>query len=74
MPKFGLDAALSAQICSLSEKRVEFCFVTITGLDQALFEPAIAPATSSVRDTATASNPLNAASERVAEKFATRLA
>src|SRR5438132_11145582 len=60
LPKNGLVAALSAQTCSLSEKRAAFCFVTITGADQPAFDPAIAAARSTVYETVAASKPLNA--------------
>src|SRR5436190_2634587 len=75
VPKNGLDAALSAQICSLSEKIVcETCFDTITGGIHALLTFAAAAWTLSVRDTAIASKPLKVASSRVAPKFAVRFA
>jgi hypothetical protein len=60
LPKWGLDAALSAQICSLSLNRAVFCRVTMTGSFQALLRPAMAPAMSSVRETAIAAAPLKA--------------
>ena len=60
LPKNGLLAALSAQICSLSENVVFDCRDTITGGVQALLVPAAAACTLSVRDTAIASKPLNA--------------
>ncbi len=59
-PKNGLVAALSAHTASLSENSAEFWRLTITGGIHALLCPAIAPARSSVRETAMASNPLNA--------------
>ena len=59
LPKYGLLAALSAQTCSLSLKVVEDCGDTITGGIQAFIWLLAAAATSSVRETATASNPLN---------------
>src|SRR5262249_19965472 len=59
LPKNGLEAALSAQICSWSENCAEFCLDAMTGGIQALAFPAAAARTSSVRDTAMASNPLN---------------
>src|SRR5581483_6381159 len=59
LPKNGLDEALSAQICSLSLNVVDDCLVTITGSLQAPLSPAAAAATSSVYETAIASNPLN---------------
>src|SRR5438270_5218295 len=74
LPKNGLEATLSAQICSLSENVVVDCFDTRTGGIQALLTLAAAAATLSVRDTATASNPLNASSERTALKLEARLA
>jgi hypothetical protein len=58
LPKYRLDSALSAQICSLSENNAEFCLVTATGSIQASFSPAIAPAMSSVRESARAPLPL----------------
>src|SRR5438105_15297940 len=73
-PKHGLLAALSAQICSLSLKVVELCLDTTTGAIQAFFSPAAAPATLSVRETATASAPLKAVSPRIADRFAVRFA
>src|SRR5215211_2515803 len=51
LPKWGLEAALSAQICSLSLNRAAFCLVTSTGSSQAPAFPAAAAATLSVRDT-----------------------
>jgi hypothetical protein len=58
----------------LSEKVVEDCReITTGGIHAALF-PAAAPRTSSVRETAIASKPLNACSERVAPTFDVRLA
>src|SRR5574341_927512 len=64
-PKKGLLAALSAQICSLSLNVVDDCLETITGAFHA-FLPAVPPdaavATSSVRETAMASKPLNVSS------------
>ena len=74
MPKNGLDEALSAQICSLSLNVVEDCFETISGAVQALLSPAAAAATSSVRETATATGPLKVSSRLVAPKLTTRLA
>jgi hypothetical protein len=59
LPKNGLDAALSAQICSWSANRAEFCLDTITGSFHALASPAAAAWTLSVRETAIASNPRN---------------
>ena len=69
-----LDSALSAQICSLSENVVEDCLLMTTGSFQASWLPVAAAATSSVRETAIASNPLKVSSERVAPKFAVRFA
>ncbi|MEI8410910.1 MULTISPECIES: hypothetical protein [unclassified Kribbella] len=40
LPKKSLEAALSAQICSLSENSAEFCLVTMTGSDHAAWTPA----------------------------------
>ena len=74
LPKNGLEAALSAQMVSLSEKSAEFCLETITGCSQAFLSPAAAATGSSVRDTAIASKPLNAASLRSALKLTARLA
>ena len=34
LPKNGLDSALSAHTCSLSENKAEFCLLTITGAFQ----------------------------------------
>src|SRR2546423_7000114 len=69
LPKKGLEAALSAHTCSLSEKVVDDWCDTITGCFQAAMLPAAADWTSSVLDTAMASNPLKAASDRVAPKL-----
>src|SRR5438105_232149 len=74
LPKNGLNDALSAQICSLSEKVVDDCFDTSTGGSHAPLLPAAAEAALSVRDTASASKPLNAESERGAPRFAVRWA
>ena len=77
MPKNLLLAALSAQICSLSEKSAAFCFETMTGAIHAAAPgapPAAAAATLSVRETAIASKPGKAVSERLAEKFEVRFA
>jgi hypothetical protein len=60
VPKNRLLAALSTQIWDLSENVVFDCRDTITGGIQALFVPAAAACTLSVRDTAIASKPLNA--------------
>src|SRR5207248_46974 len=70
LPKKGLEEALSAQTCSLSEKVVDDWCDTITGGNQAAWSFAAADTTSSVLDTAMASKPLNAASDRVAPKLA----
>src|SRR6267143_2297480 len=62
LPKNGLDDALSAQICSLSEKVVEDCLDTMTGAIHAALPatpPAAAACALSVRETPIASNPLN---------------
>src|SRR5579859_782368 len=72
-PKNGLLAALSDQICSLSLKVVDDCFDTSTGGIQA-FLSVMAPATSSVRETAMPSKPLNVLSRFVAPKLEVRLA
>ena len=74
VPKKRLDDALSAQTCSLSENVVLDCLEMTTGGFHAALMLAAAEATSSVRETAIASKPLNAASERVAPKFEVRLA
>jgi len=74
LPKKGLLAALSAQICSLSLKVVDDCFEISTGGCQALLVPAAAAATSSVRETAMPSKPLNVSSRFVAPKFDVRFA
>jgi len=71
LPKCGLVAALSAQICSLSLNVAEACFEAITGGIHALFTPAAAAAMLSVRETAIPSSPLNAVSPG---KFDTRFA
>ncbi len=72
LPKNGLLAALSAQICSLSLNVVDDCLVTITGAIQAVASFAAAAATSSVRETETASKPLNVSS-RFVLRFEVRL-
>ncbi len=64
-PKNGLSALLSTQSCSLSLNVVEDCLVTMTGSIHALASPPAAAATSSVRETAIASNPLKGAAEDV---------
>src|SRR5436190_12800473 len=77
VPKNGLDSALSAQICSLSENVVPDCWLMITGCIQAALPegpPKAAVSGSSVRETAIASKPLNTLSERVAPRFDVRLA
>jgi hypothetical protein len=57
LPKCGLDSALSAHNCSLSLNSASFWRVTTTGSIQASLSPAMAPAMSSVRDTAIAPAP-----------------
>jgi len=74
VPKNGLEEALSAQICSLSEKVVEDCREMTTGGSQAALLLAAAAWTLSVRETAIASKPLNVCSERVAPTLAVRFA
>jgi hypothetical protein len=61
LPKFGLVAALSAQMSSLSLKVAADCLDATTGGFQAFLSPAAAAAASSVRDIATADPPLNGA-------------
>ena len=66
MPKNGLDSALSAHTCSLSENRAAFCLLTITGACQFAWFDTMAwvrpvEAGPSIRDTAMASNPLKPA-------------
>src|SRR5919198_3860459 len=73
VPKKGLEDALSAQICSLSENVVVDCLLITTGCIHAFLAPDAAACGSSVRDTAIASKPLNACSERTALTFAVRL-
>ena len=58
LPKNGLDDALSAHTCSLSENVVDDCIETMTGGIQVGFDPRRATGTLSVRETAIASNPL----------------
>ena len=58
MPKNGLEAALSAQMSSLSVSSAAFCLLTITGSIQALWTPAAAACTLSVRDTTAAEAPV----------------
>jgi len=65
---------LSAQICSLSENVVLDWRLTTTGAIQAELVPAAAACGLSVRETAIASKPLNACSERVAATLAVRFA
>jgi len=60
LPKNGLVEALSAQICSLSENWALLWRLAMTGPLQASLRPAAASATSSLRETAIASAPLNA--------------
>ena len=77
VPKNALEEALSAQTCSLSEKVVDDCFEMTTGGFQAAFPaapPVAATAALSVRETAIASKPLNASSDRVAPRFEVRFA
>ena len=77
MPKNGLDEALSAQICSLSENVVDDCRLMITGGIHAALPATPPPAAvcgSSVRETAIASKPLKVCSERVAPVFEVRFA
>ena len=59
LPKKRLDAALSAQMSSLSVSSAAFWRLTMTGSIQALWTPAAAAATLSVRDTAAAEAPVN---------------
>jgi hypothetical protein len=63
LPKNGLDSALSAHTCSLSENKAEFCLLTMTGAFQLAWSDTMAWVTPvdagpSMRDTAMASNPL----------------
>ena len=67
MPKNGLDSALSAHTCSLSEKRAEVWWLAITGSLHAALLPFAAAATLSVCETAIASAPLNGAVPGMAE-------
>src|SRR6516165_3440564 len=60
LPKKGLDAALSAQIWDLSEKVVFDCLDTTTGVIHELFFEMPSVVGLSMRETAIASNPLNA--------------
>ena len=73
----GCDDALSAQICSLSENVVDDCLLTThrrASRRPCRWSPAAAARGSSVRDTAIASKPLKACSERAAPKLAVRFA
>jgi hypothetical protein len=74
LPKCGLEAALSAQICSLSANAAALLLGITTGASQAALLPCAAAVASSVRDTPIPSTPLNAKSLRVAAKFAVRFA
>src|SRR6266508_4361406 len=75
LPKNWLDAALSAQICSLSANAAALLLPVITdGGIQADLTPAAAAGGSSVRETPMASTPLNPASLRFAERLEVRLA
>jgi hypothetical protein len=63
LPKNGLDSALSAHTCSLSENSAAFCLLTMTGACQLAGFATVAAvrpveAGPSIRDTAMASNPL----------------
>ena len=58
LPKNGLEVALSAQICDLSEKVVFDCLDTTTGLIHELLLPMLSGVGLSIRETAIASNPL----------------
>jgi hypothetical protein len=63
-PKNGLEEALSAHTCSLSENRAAFCLLTMTGAFQLAWLDTMALASPvdagpSIRDTAIASKPLN---------------
>src|SRR2546421_1368721 len=73
-PENMLLDALSAQTCSLSLNVVDDCLESTTGVFQALLSPAAAAVTLSVRETAMASKPLKASSERIALKLLLRLA
>jgi len=74
LPNVGLEDALSAQICSLSENVVEDCLEITTGADHAALFPSAADCTLSVRETAIPSKPLNVASSRVTPRFDVRFA
>ena len=70
---------MSAQTCSLSENSTAFCLVTITGSNQFAWSEMIAgvrpvEAGASIRETATASNPMKTCSERSVLKLAARFA
>jgi hypothetical protein len=67
LPKNGLDSALSAQTCSLSENSAEVWRLAMTGALHAPLLPAAAAATSSVCETAIASAPLNGAVPGIAD-------
>ena len=58
LPKNGLEAALSAQTCDLSEKVVFDCLEITTGVIHELFLRMLSGVGLSMRDTAMASNPL----------------
>src|SRR6516165_6940995 len=58
LPKNGLEAALSAQTCDLSEKVVFDCLEITTGGIHELFFRMLPAVGLSIRDTAIASNPL----------------
>src|SRR5436305_4365423 len=73
-PKNGLLDALSAQTCSLSLNVVDDCFESTTGGFQALLLPMVVAVTLSVRETAIASKPMKASSERIALKLLVRFA
>src|SRR5918996_689917 len=71
------EAALSAQICSLSAKVAEDCLLAITGRIQLFLSATIWGVRAgwpSRRETAIASNPLKVCSSRSAEKFDVKLA
>src|SRR5215468_3934315 len=57
LPKNGLEDALSAQMSSLSDNSAAFCLLAITGSIQALWSPAAAACTLSVRETTAAEKP-----------------
>src|SRR2546430_2374063 len=58
LPKNGLEAALSAQICDLSEKVVLDCLEITTGVIHEFLSRMPARVGLSMRETAMASNPL----------------